>query len=74
MKLDLKGANYMPRRDGTGPAGMGEMTGRGFGQCNKENTETSFARGGKGCQNRKRKEFGKGCQNGRGFGCRENKE
>ena len=24
----------MPRRDGTGPNGMGAMTGRGFGICN----------------------------------------
>ena len=23
----------MPRKDGTGPAGMGPMTGRGFGFC-----------------------------------------
>lgn len=23
----------MPRRDGTGPMGMGPMTGRGFGPC-----------------------------------------
>jgi len=23
----------MPRRDGTGPLGMGPMTGRGFGNC-----------------------------------------
>ena len=23
----------MPRRDGTGPMGMGQMTGRGFGFC-----------------------------------------
>ncbi len=23
----------MPRQDGTGPAGMGPMTGRGFGPC-----------------------------------------
>ncbi len=23
----------MPRRDGTGPVGMGSMTGRGFGPC-----------------------------------------
>ena len=25
----------MPRRDGTGPAGFGPMTGRGLGSCNK---------------------------------------
>lgn len=26
--------NYMPRRDGSGPMGMGPMTGRGAGYCN----------------------------------------
>lgn len=32
----------MPRRDGTGPSGMGPMTGRGAGNCTEatsENTE-----------------------------------
>lgn len=28
----------MPRGDGTGPMGMGEMTGRGAGYCNGSNT------------------------------------
>ena len=27
----------MPRRDGTGPMGMGTMTGRGSGFCNSDN-------------------------------------
>ncbi len=29
-----KGGVLMPRFDGTGPAGMGSMTGRGMGYCN----------------------------------------
>jgi hypothetical protein len=28
----------MPRKDGTGPRGMGPKTGRGLGQCNTGNT------------------------------------
>lgn len=37
----------MPRRDGTGPMGMGSRTGRGFGNCingninNNQNTKNS---------------------------------
>ena len=29
----LGGEYNMPRRDGTGPLGLGQMTGRGFGPC-----------------------------------------
>jgi hypothetical protein len=29
-----KGDGFMPRRDGTGPMGMGSMTGRCMGLCN----------------------------------------
>ena len=29
----MKGGIKMPRRDGTGPMGMGQMTGRGLGFC-----------------------------------------
>ena len=29
----MKGGIEMPRRDGTGPMGMGQMTGRGLGLC-----------------------------------------
>lgn len=28
-----KEVNHMPGRDGTGPAGLGPLTGRGFGNC-----------------------------------------
>ena len=31
----------MPRKDGTGPQGMGSKTGRGLGQCNPDNTAPS---------------------------------
>lgn len=44
----------MPRRDGTGPMGMGAMTGRGLGVCTGVNAPI-YGRG-----------FGRGC--GRGFG------
>lgn len=61
----------MPRRDGTGPVGTGAMTGRGLGDCNKENTETTFGNRNF-CQNGRGKRFGNGTglKNGRGFGCR----
>lgn len=29
----MKGGEIMPRGDGTGPRGMGPMTGRGMGRC-----------------------------------------
>ncbi|MDD4056457.1 MAG: DUF5320 domain-containing protein [Bacilli bacterium] len=33
----------MPRYDGTGPTGLGEMTGRGLGNCqNKKTTNDQF--------------------------------
>jgi len=55
----------MPRGDGTGPAGMGSMTGRGMGYCAGYNTpgymNPGFGRGlGRG--------YGRGF--GRGFGRR----
>ena len=31
--LIKKGGDNMPKFDGTGPTGMGPMTGRGFGPC-----------------------------------------
>lgn len=37
----------MPGRDRTGPLGQGEMTGRGLGPCNGENT--GFYGSGLGC-------------------------
>ncbi|HUM56327.1 MAG TPA: DUF5320 domain-containing protein [Bacillota bacterium] len=46
----------MPGRDGTGPTGLGSMTGRGLGPCNG----TGEAYRGAG--------FGRGCGRGRGLG------
>ena len=52
----------MPRRDGTGPMGMGAMTGKGLGVCTGENAPV-YGRGFKrGCG----RGFGRG--NGRGLG------
>lgn len=31
----------MPRRDGTGPAGRGPLTGRGLGNCSGDNNKPS---------------------------------
>lgn len=43
----------MPRRDGTGPMGMGSMIGRGAGYCNQavnsENSNQPIYFGGYGC-------------------------
>lgn len=54
----------MPRRDGTGPNGMGSRSGRGLGMCTGVNTPR-FGRGGGAC-------FGMGggmhARNGCGFG------
>lgn len=52
----------MPRRDGTGPDGKGPGTGRGLGNCRKDNTSSNF-----GCRRR-----GKGQGNGCGRNCRRN--
>ncbi len=46
----------MPRGNGTGPNGMGSMTGRGLGYCSGDKTP-GFA-----------KNFGGGMGRGRGFG------
>ncbi|HPF83008.1 MAG TPA: DUF5320 domain-containing protein [Bacilli bacterium] len=45
----------MPRRDGTGPQGMGPKTGRGLGNCgtNKPNTDVKPPRNGQGSVNGK---------------------
>ncbi|NLN87139.1 MAG: DUF5320 domain-containing protein [Syntrophomonadaceae bacterium] len=48
----------MPRRDGTGPMGMGAMTGRGQGVCTGVNAPAYGGWAGRG--------GGRGC--GRGFG------
>ncbi len=39
----LKGGEKMPRNDGTGPMGLGSMTGRGMGYCQSGITRTSGA-------------------------------
>ena len=55
----------MPRRDGTGPVGLGAMTGRGLGACigtDAVHSVTDYGMGlGRGC----RRGFGRGF--GRGF-------
>ena len=51
----------MPRRDGTGPMGIGAMTGRGVGYCNPainatlDNQPIYF--GGYGCRRGNRRQF-----------------
>ena len=50
----------MARRDGTGPRGMGPMTGRGFGFCN---TDRGYGYGPV-------REIGRGYRLGRNFGRR----
>ncbi len=53
----------MPRRDGTGPQGMGSMTGRGAGRCVENNTQGNLnPRGGAGFGGRM---AGHGCGRGR---------
>lgn len=53
----------MPRRDGTGPQGMGPMTGRGAGRCAENNTQGNLnPRGGAGFGGRM---AGHGCGRGR---------
>lgn len=50
----------MPRRDGTGPMGMGPMTGRGAGLCYNNAYAMRFqnrAVGGYGCQRGYRRQF-----------------
>ena len=32
----------MPRRDGTGPCGNGQMTGKGLGRCGMQNETLAF--------------------------------
>jgi hypothetical protein len=40
-----KGGSFMPRGDGTGPMGIGSMTGRGAGYCNPGNRRQFVGRG-----------------------------
>ena len=54
----------MPGRDGTGPMGVGAMTGRGLGGCASASANGQFPVYGIGCQRR----AGRGGMLGRGFG------
>ncbi len=56
----------MPRRDGTGPMGMGSMTGRGLGACAGVNAPVYGGGFRRGCG----RGFGQGF--GRGLGPRTN--
>jgi len=47
----------MPMKNGTGPQGMGPMTGRGMGPCNPNGVNVSYG-------------LGRGMGAGRGMGCR----
>lgn len=55
----------MPRRDGTGPMGMGQITGRGNGLCAGKNGQGNGQRMRNGQDNR----FGNGRGIGRGLNC-----
>lgn len=54
----------MPRRDGTGPMGMGAMTGRGIGVCTGVNVPVYGGWVGRGCG----RGFGRGFGRGQGLG------
>ena len=49
----------MPRRDGTGPMGLGSMTGRGLGNCEGSKEEATLGMG---------YGFGRACRRGMGRG------
>jgi len=51
----MKGDKIMPRCDGTGPMGMGAMTGGGFGNCAGVKAGQNYG-------------YGRGTGNGRGMG------
>ena len=53
----------MPGRDGTGPDGMGPMTGRGLGNC-ADDTHPGFIHGSAGAG----RHFSRGAGYGRGYG------
>lgn len=44
----LSGGIQMPNKDGTGPQGEGPITGRGRGNCARENSTTNRSRTGCG--------------------------
>lgn len=54
----------MPRRDGTGPMGMGAMTGRKLGICSGINTPDTGGWFGRGCG----RGYGRGFARNWGFG------
>ena len=62
----------MPRKDGTGPDGMGSRTGRGLGRCNPDsNNANPISRKGRGSgQGPRRNAGGGGGGKGRGRGGR----
>jgi hypothetical protein len=62
--INYKEVNNMPRRDGTGPMGVGSMTGRGLGLCTGANAVKYGAGLGMGLG------LGLACRRGfgRGFG------
>jgi hypothetical protein len=62
-KLKAKEVFYMPGFDGTGPAGMGSMTGWGRGLCNHSRT----AYGPTPLSSRGFRGYGRGFGQGRGF-------
>lgn len=62
--IPIKEELYMPRRDGTGPEGKGPGTGRGLGNCKKDNTTNGLGLGRR-CQ-------GHGKGNGCGRNCKRN--
>ncbi len=68
----------MPRRDKTGPMGLGSMTGRGFGPCAGNNADErgiGFGMGrGLGRGRRSGRGFGRGGGRGFGFGYGMNRE
>lgn len=58
----------MPGRDGTGPMGMGGMTGRGLGACTGANAPFYGGGFGRGCGRGFGRGVGRGLGFGRGFG------
>lgn len=58
----------MPRRDGTGPTGMGAMTGKGLGVCSGENAPVY----GRGFRRDCGRGLGRGNRLGLGLGAKAN--
>jgi|LGVF01.2.fsa_nt_gb hypothetical protein len=62
----------MPRRDGTGPMGQGEMTGRGLGTCTDNNANVNTNANMDTARMGYRQGCGQGRGQGRGRGARDN--